>query len=100
MVAKLSRGTGRLGFNDLCLVRDGFYAPEQRWWPQRFCSKDCRQNFNTTCRIWGAREYEGERVSIFELRTLLGQHTRCVQRDSAPEGCQSTTPAPARSDAA
>ncbi len=67
---------------------------------QRFCSKDCRQNFNTACRIWGAREYEAERVSIFELRTLLGQHTRYVQRDSAPEGCHSTAETPAHSDAA
>ncbi len=65
-----------------------------------FCSEGCRQDFDTACRIWGAREYEAERVSIFDLRTLLGQHTRCVQRDSAPEGCQSTTEAPARSDAA
>ena len=23
---------------------------------QRFCSKDCRQDFNTACRIWAATE--------------------------------------------
>ncbi len=53
---------------------------------QRFCSKDCRQNFNTACRIWAAHEYQAERVSIFELRKALQQHTRCVQRDLSSEG--------------
>ena len=52
---------------------------------QRFCSKDCRQNFNTACRIWAAQEYRAERVSIFTLRTCLGQHTRSLGRDLAPE---------------
>ena len=50
---------------------------------QRFCSKDCRQDFNTACRIWGAQEYEAERVSIFELRAALGQRACCAQRDLA-----------------
>ena len=53
---------------------------------QRFCSKDCRESFNTACRVWAAAEYEAERLSIFTLRSCLGQHTRCVQRDSAPGG--------------
>ena len=57
---------------------------------QRFCSKDCRQDFNTACRIWAAQEYEAERLSIFTLRSCLGQHTRCVQRDPAPGGTQAT----------
>ncbi len=51
---------------------------------QRFCSKDCRQDFNTACRIWAAQEYEAERVSIFTLRTCLEQRARCAQRDLAP----------------
>ena len=55
---------------------------------QRFCSKDCRQNFNTACRIWAAAEYEAERLSIFTLRSGLGQHTRCVESDPAPEGAK------------
>ena len=38
---------------------------------QKFCSKDCRQDFNAACRIWAAREYEAERVSIFDLRACL-----------------------------
>ncbi len=50
---------------------------------QRFCSKDCRQDFNTACRIWASQEYEAERVSISELRTCLGQHTRSLGRDPA-----------------
>ena len=53
---------------------------------QRFCSKNCRQDFNTACRIWAAQEYEVERVSIFQLRTCLGQRACCVQRNPAPEG--------------
>ncbi len=52
---------------------------------QRFCSKDCRQNFNTACRIWAGAEFEAERVSIDQLRTCLGQRACCVQRDSASE---------------
>ena len=64
--------------------------------PQRFCSIPCRRNFNAACRIWGAQEYEGVRVSIFELRTALYQRARCVQRNPAPKGCQSTTETPAR----
>ncbi len=55
---------------------------------QRFCSKDCRQDFNTACRIWAAQEYEAERVSIFTLRTCLEQRARCAQRDLASEGPQ------------
>ena len=55
---------------------------------QRFCSKDCRQDFNTACRIWAATEYEAERLSIFTLRTCLGQRTRCAQGDPASEGPQ------------
>ncbi len=55
---------------------------------QRFCSKDCRQNFNTACRIWAGAEFEAERVSIDQLRTCLGQRACCVQRDSALEGMQ------------
>ena len=59
---------------------------------QRFCSKNCRENFNTACRIWAAREYQAERVSIFELRTCLEQHTRSLQRDLDSQGIP-TTPA-------
>ena len=52
---------------------------------QRFCSKDCRQDFNAACRMWAAQEYEAERLSIFTLRSCLGQHTRCTQHDPASE---------------
>ena len=55
---------------------------------QRFCSKDCRESFNTACRVWAAQEYEAERLSIFTLRSCPGQHTRCVQRDPASEGAK------------
>ena len=60
---------------------------------QRFCAKDCRENFNTACRIWAAREYQAERVSIFDLRTCLEQRARSLQRDPAPEGARPTRPA-------
>ena len=53
---------------------------------QRFCSKNCRENFNTACRIWAAREYEAERISIFDLRMALEQRARCVQRDLGSDG--------------
>ena len=59
---------------------------------QRFCSKDCRESFNTACRVWAAAEYEAERLSIFTLRSCLEQHTRCVQRDPAPGGTQAPEP--------
>ena len=55
---------------------------------QRFCSKDCRESFNTACRVWAAQEYEAERLSIFTLRSCLEQHTRCVESDPAPGGTQ------------
>ncbi len=53
---------------------------------QRFCTKDCRESFNTACRVWAAQEYEAERLSIFTLRSCLEQHTRCVERGPASEG--------------
>ena len=49
--------------------------------PQRFCSKDCRQNFNSSCRIWAVQEYKAGRVSIPELRKAPEQRACCVQRD-------------------
>ncbi len=52
---------------------------------QRFCKKDCRDSFNTACRVWAAQEYEAERLSIFTLRSCLEQHTRCVESDPASE---------------
>ena len=55
---------------------------------QRFCSKHCRENFNTACRIWAAAEFEAERLSIFTLRSCLEQHTRCVQPDLAAKRAQ------------
>ena len=63
---------------------------------EKFCSEVCQQDFETACRLWGAAEYEAERVSIFELRTCLGQHTRSLGLEFAP----TTSEAPARSDAA
>ncbi len=58
--------------------------------PQHFCSKNCRQDFNTACRIWAAQEHEGARLSIFELRTALYKRARCVQRDLPQETARST----------
>ncbi len=51
--------------------------------PQEFCTTDCRQNFNTACRVWAAQEYRAERVSIFTLRTCLYQRARSLQSDPA-----------------
>ena len=70
----------------LCVWCETAYKPRSNGGStQRFCSKDCRQNFNTACRIWAAAEYEAARVSILALRTALEQHTRCVESDSALE---------------
>ena len=53
--------------------------------PQEFCATDCRQNFNTACRIWAAQEYRAEQVSIFTLKTALEQRTRFIESDPASE---------------
>ncbi len=52
---------------------------------QRFCKKNCRQDFNTACRMWAVQEHEAERLSVFTLRSCLGQHTRCVESGPAQE---------------
>ncbi len=78
--------------SDLCTWCGNDFEPRNNGGkPQRFCSKDCRENFNTAYRIWAAGEYEAERVSIFDLRTAFYQHTRCVQRD-LPQGATQDAP--------
>ncbi len=67
---------------------------------QRFCSKDCRQDFNTACRIWAAAEYEAERLSIFTLRSCLEQHTRSLGCDRANTGHPEMLPRPRRAQRA
>ena len=75
--------------NPLCTWCGTAYKPRSNGGSaQRFCSKDCRESFNTACRVWAAQEYEAERLSIFTLRSCLGQHTRRTQRDPAPEGAK------------
>ena len=39
---------------------------------EEFCSETCRESFNAAGRIWAAREYAAERLSIFTLRACLG----------------------------
>ena len=58
---------------------------------QRFCSKDCRLDFYTACRNWGARQYENGQVSVTALKESPGQRARCVESDP---GTQSTPTAP------
>ena len=43
---------------------------------EEFCSEDCRQDFDTACRVWAAGEYNAERLSIFTLRSCLTRHRR------------------------
>ncbi len=70
--------------NPLCTWCEAAFEPRRNGGSvQRFCSKNCRQDFNTACRVWAAQEYEAERLSIFTLRSCLEQHTRCVERDPA-----------------
>ena len=79
--------------SQLCTWCGTAYAPRSNGGkPQEFCSKDCRQNFNTACRIWAAQEYRAERLSIFVLRTCLYQHARCVESDPVPERGKGESP--------
>ncbi len=50
---------------------------------QRFCSKDCRQDFYIACRNWAVRQYEADNVPMSEIRECLEQRARCVERDRA-----------------
>ena len=52
---------------------------------QRFCSRDCRHDFHTACRIWAMRELEAGRLSLSALRRCAGLRIRCVQRDLASQ---------------
>ena len=51
---------------------------------QRFCSKDCRQDFFTACRDWAVGEVEAGRISMSTVRMALQQRARCVQHDLGP----------------
>ncbi len=91
--------------NSLCIWCGTAFEPRSNGGSaQRFCSKDCRQDFNTACRIWAAAECEAERVSIFELRTCLEQRARSLGCDRAntshPEASQAQTRPEGRQDAA
>ncbi len=61
---------------------------------QRFCSRDCRQDFYTACRTWGVQEYEAGRLPMSELRGCVAQRARLLQCDPGLERCQ----VPARED--
>lgn len=50
---------------------------------KKFCSKSCRRDFHTTCRIWGEEQYGCGQVTIFQLRTCLGRRARRAQHDLA-----------------
>ncbi len=54
--------------------------------PQRFCSKDCRQEFYAACRNWAVQEYEAGRVSLSALRRCAEQRARCTEAPTAPSG--------------
>ena len=53
---------------------------------KKFCSKLCRRDFHTACRVWGEEEHGCGEVSIFQLRTCLGRRARRTRRDPAPKG--------------
>ena len=57
---------------------------------QRFCSRDCRQDFYTACRTWGVQEYEAGRLPMSELRGCVAQRARLLQCDPGLERCQVT----------
>ncbi len=47
---------------------------------QRFCSSRCRGAFNTACRIYAGNEVDAGRLQVSELKMVLQQRVRCVQR--------------------
>ena len=55
---------------------------------EKFCSEDCRENFDTACRIWGEEAFGSGEVSIWQLHRCLGRRARRTQRDLAPKGAQ------------
>ncbi len=52
---------------------------------KKFCSKSCRRDFHTACRIWGEEQYGAGEVTIFQLRICLGRRARRAQHDPASE---------------
>ncbi len=56
---------------------------------RRFCSKNCRHDFHSACRVWGEEAYGIGEVSIFQLRTCLGRRVCCVERASPAGSTQS-----------
>ncbi len=52
---------------------------------KKFCSKSCRRDFHTACRIWGEEQYGAGEVTIFQLRICLNRRARRTQRDLASE---------------
>ena len=81
-----------------CLWCDQPYMPRTNGGkPQRFCSKDCRQDFYGACRDWAAAEVEAGRVSVSTVRTARNERARCVERDllrNGPPGCHRSQEAP------
>ena len=51
---------------------------------QRFCSKDCRQDFFSACRDWAVGEVLAGRLSVSTVRMAHQQRARCVQHDLGP----------------
>ncbi len=51
---------------------------------QKFCSRDCRQDFFAACRDWAVAEVEAGRVPVSTIRRGLEQRARSLQRDLAP----------------
>ncbi len=48
-----------------------------------FCSGDCRQNFHTSCQLWGEGAYGAGTVTLFQLQRCLGRHEHRAQHDLA-----------------
>ena len=53
---------------------------------KKFCSKSCRRDFHTACRIWGEEAFGAGEVTVFQLRTCLGRRARRARRYPASEG--------------
>ena len=56
---------------------------------QRFCGKDCRQEFHTAARAWAERAVLSGLIPVAAFKVARKQHARCVQGHSRLRGVRS-----------
>ncbi len=84
-----------------CLWCEGEFQPRASGGSgQRFCSKDCRQEYHRACRIWADRVVTAGLLPASALRVAPEQHIRSLQSHLAPRANSSAPKAVARPDGA